>query len=307
MAVEDVGGRVEVSDDTKGGADDDTPGDTPDDTPGEPPPGATDDPATPRRRPSRTMAATGLVALFVLVGVVAVVRQPPPRPDGRVILYGDSLSVESAGAFQAEVERTTDADVVIRALPGISPCDALDEMEQDLALDPTVVVLQFVGNNASPCIQGPGGEELTGRALADRLEADASAATEMFATEGVRVVLVGGPPAPGLPGDASREIADAYDEIVNEWAGRDLGRVRYADAAATVTGADHAFVRRLPCRDDEGEDDGCEDGEVVVRSADRIHFCPVEHDEFACPVPAPGARRFGEEMARVAGMALGDY
>lgn len=303
-----------MSDETQSGADDDTPGtpgETPPDTPGETPPStppdATGDTAAPRRWPSRNVALAGLVALSVLVGVVALVRQPPPRPDGRVILYGDSLSVEAAAAFQAEVERTTDTDVVVRAIPGTSPCDALDQMEQDLALDPTVVVIQFVGNNASPCIQGPGGEELTGRALADRFEADVRAATEMFATEGVRVVLVGGPPAPGLPGDASLEIADAYDDIVNEWAGRDLGQARYADAAATVTGPDHSFVRRLPCRDDEGEDEGCEDGEVVVRSADRIHFCPVEHDEFACPEPAPGARRFGEEMARVAGMALGDY
>jgi hypothetical protein len=42
-----------------------------------------------------------------------------------------------------------------------------------------------------------------------------------------------------------------------------------------------------------------------VRSPDRVHFCPTDaRDQIACPVPAPGAVRFGEEMARVARLAL---
>ena len=171
--------------------------------------------------------------------------------------------------------------------------------QADLALEPDVVVIQYVGNNAAECVSGPDGEPLMGRALVERFEADVRAATELFATNGARVVLVGGPHAPGLPGKASLGIADAYNRIVNDWAGFDLGRVRYADAAATVTD-DHVYERRLPCRDDEGPDEGCVDGEVTVRHLDRIHFCPTDYNELVCPVPSPGAVRFGEEMARVA-------
>jgi hypothetical protein len=259
-------------------------------------------PATGWRR--RTIALTaGVFVVVALVGAV-VLRQPAPRPDGRVILYGDSLSFEASGAFTEEIERTTDAEIVSRVVPGLSPCDMLDTMADDLELEPTVVVIQYVGNNASECSRGPDGEELTGRALVDRYEADVRAATELFATNGVRVVLVGGPDAPGLPGAASLEIAEAYYDIANEWAGRDLGQVRYADAAATVTLDDGTYTDRLPCRDDEGADDGCAEGEVVVRSPDRVHFCPEEHGEFGCPQPAPGAVRFGEEMARVTRFAL---
>lgn len=256
-----------------------------------------------RRRPRPLAVVAGLVVL-VLAGAVAVLRQPPDPPGGLVILYGDSLSAEASTAFVDELDRTSDAEVVVRAVPGEAPCDALDTMRADVELDPTVVVIQYVGNNATPCTRGPGGERLTGPALVERTEADVRAATELFATSGTRVVLVGGPHAPGLPGDATLEIAEAYNAVVNEWAGRDLGRVRYADAAATVTGPDHGYVDRLPCRDDEGPDEGCVDGEVVVRAEDRIHFCPVVHTELACPVPAPGAVRFGEEMARVVRVAL---
>jgi hypothetical protein len=249
-------------------------------------------------------AVAAVVALVLVVGAAILLRRPPDPPDGLVILYGDSLSVEASTAFVDELARTSDAEVVVRAVPGEAPCDALGTMRADVELEPAVVVVQYVGNNATPCTRGRDGEPLTGQALVDRAEADVRTATELFASAGARVVLVGGPHAPGLPGEATLEIAEAYNAVVNEWAGRDLGRVRYADAAATVTGPDHRYVDRLLCRDDEGPAEGCVDGEVVVRAEDRIHFCPVTHTELACPVPAPGAVRFGEEMARVVRVAL---
>jgi hypothetical protein len=216
----------------------------------------------------------------------------------------DSLSVEAAGDFVHELDRTSRADVVTRPMPGESPCDALDDMRRDAARRPTVVVIQYVGNNASPCMRDEGGKPLTGSALVERTQADMRAATDLFASRGTRVVLVGGPESPGLPGaDATRALPDAYLRIVNEWLG-ELGQVRYADAAATVSGSGGGYAQRLPCRDDEGPHQGCVDGEVVVRADDRIHFCPAPSDGLACPVPSPGARRFGLEMARVARMAL---
>jgi hypothetical protein len=260
-----------------------------------------------RRRPRPLLLLGGVAAAIVGVAAVAVLRQPPADPDGLVILYGDSLSLEASGAFVDEIERTSDAEVLLRVVPATSVCDARPSMEQDVPAAPDVVVIQFVGNNSSPCTAGPDGVPLTGRGLADRTAADAQAAVEMWTAAGARVVLVGGPAAPGLPGGADAAVAEAYNRIVNEWAGRDLGRVRYADAAAAVSGPDHEYAARLPCRAGEGEDDGCTHGEVTVRSPDRIHFCPADaRDErtIACPVPSPGAVRFGEEMARVARLAL---
>ena len=303
---------VADSDAPEVGSDDDEPGDDEpnDDEPGDDEPNddqARDEPGAPTRRRDapRWAVAAGLAVLGVAVLVGAVVRrEPPPLPEGVVILYGDSLSMEASAGFVPEMGRIANAELVVRPVPGTSPCDALDQMHADVALEPDVVVIQYVGNNASECVRGPDGEELTGTALVERFEADVRTATELFATNGVRVVLVGGPHSPGLPGKASLGIADAYNRIVNEWAGRDLGRVRYADAAATVTGDDHVYADRLPCRDDEGPDDGCVDGEVTVRHHDRIHFCPAEYGELVCAVPSPGAIRFGEEMARVAALAL---
>lgn len=260
-----------------------------------------------RRLAVLVVAAVVLVA--GAVGVVAAVRGERRVGAGeRVVLYGDSLSVEAGPAFVAAVRDGSDAEAEVRATPGIAPCDALRSIRSDLSggsEPPAVVVLQFTGNNATPCVAGPDGSPLTGPALAERYAADVRTAVEELAAAGVRVVIAGPPPAPGLPGGATELIDEGYLSLVTRWAGIDIGRVRYAPAGEAVSGDDRAYVERLPCRPGTGDDEGCEGGEIVVRSPDRIHFCPTAlTDELTCPVHSSGAERFGEEMARVAIQAL---
>ena len=81
-------------------------------------------------------------------------------------------------------------------------------------------------------------------------------------------------------------------------------RVRYADAGATVS-KDGDYVDTLPCASGEGAERGCEDGRIVVRTPDRIHFCPTDlTEDLTCPVYSSGAYRYGEEVVRVATQAL---
>ena len=261
-----------------------------------------------RRRPaSRSGAALPLLAIGGLVVAAlafSAVRPDPDRPGGMVILYGDSLSLEASTYFTEEMGRLSTALVITKPVPGNAPCDALEAMRADAALQPSVVVIQYVGNNGTDCTRSGDGERQTGQALADRYAADVRTAADIFAGDGTRVVLVGGPVAPGLPGGADDEITAAYHQIVAEWDSRAHGMVRYADAAETVTGPGHQYAERLPCADDEGPGQGCDGGEVRVRSPDQAHFCPAEGAYLVCPVPAPGARRFGHEMARVAREAM---
>jgi hypothetical protein len=256
----------------------------------------------------RTVVAASVAALVVAVAAVLVLRSPPGPPGAgdTVVLYGDSLAVEAAGPFTEAMEASSEADVRVRAVPGVAPCDLFADMEADLADPegrPDVVVLQFAGNNASECIQGPDGV-LTGGDLVLRYAVDVRQVVESFATQGTRVVLVTPPVTPGLPNDAHDLLVDEYERIVTEWAGRDIGEVRAAQAGAEVTGEDGAYVETLPCLPDEGEDEGCEDGEIRVRTEDHIHFCPVDLDGLRCPAYSSGARRYAGEMARVATMAL---
>lgn len=256
--------------------------------------------------------ALGVAAVVVVVGGVAVAAaNRPDRSDigagERVVLYGDSLSVEAGPGFVAAMGRSSRARVEVKATPGIAPCDALDAMRADAEgpSPPAVAVLEFAGNNSTRCVADASGAPLRGRALAERYTADVRAAVELFAANDVRVVIAGPPPAPGLPGQATELIDEGYLALVTEWAGIDIGRVRYARAGNAVAGEDRSYVASLPCRDGEGPDEGCDGGRIAVRSPDRIHFCPAGlSGGWACPVHSSGAERYGEEMARVAAQAL---
>jgi hypothetical protein len=260
------------------------------------------------RGSSRSGGLLPVLLTLVVIGAAVTyshVKADASRPGGMIVLYGDSLSMESGPYFSDELARTTKALVITKPIPGTAPCSVADTMRNDATLHPDVVVIQYVGNNGMPCTRDADGNPLTGQALADRYEADVRAEVDMFASQGTKVVLVGGPEAPGLPGGAELQIAADYQHIVDEWDARVFGRVRYADAAATVT-QDHKFVDKLPCASDEGPGQGCTGGEVTVRAPDRAHFCPSPGAFLVCPVPDPGARRFGYEMAKVAREALND-
>jgi hypothetical protein len=261
---------------------------------------------------TRARVALVVGVVVVVAGAVAVAAANRPDRDDvgageRVVLYGDSLSVEAGPAFTAAMGAHTRASVEVKAIPGIAACDALDTMRADAegGSPPAVAVLEFAGNNSTPCVTDSAGTPLRGEALAERYAADVEAAVELFADHGVRVVIAGPPPAPGLAGGATEMIDDAEVALVTRWAGIDIGHVRYSPAGETVAGPHRAYAPRLPCLAGEGRAEGCEGGEITVRSPDRIHFCPSGLNErLACPEYSSGARRYGEEMARAAAQAL---
>ena len=131
--------------------------------------------------------------------------------------------------------------------------------------------------------------------------------SSMFAGGGTRVVLVGGPrDTRACPAGPAGRSPTPTTAIVNEWAGRDIGRVRYADAAATVSGSDHTLRRPTALPGGRGRRPG-----LRRRRGHGAHprphpLLPVERARRAdrVPVPSPGAERFGSEMARVARLAL---
>jgi hypothetical protein len=104
------------------------------------------------RRPAvAVVAVTALLAATVVVVAAG-------RVNRRVILYGDSLAFEARDVFALSLQRGNDVEVVDRTYGGTAICDRLDRMRRDLHdLQPTAVVLEFVGNNVTPCMRGPNG------------------------------------------------------------------------------------------------------------------------------------------------------
>jgi hypothetical protein len=249
-------------------------------------------------------ALVALVAVTVLL-VTSVVMAAVVGTHRRVILYGDSLAFESRDFFALAVQSGSDVEVVDRTFGGTAICDRLDRMRRDLHdLQPTAVVLEFVGNNVTDCMRGPTGP-LTGDELVRKYRDDARIATEIFAGAGVRVYWMGGPTAQAADFTDVRRV---YEEVAARltFATPPLPRVRYVDAGQAVLDGGR-LTATLPCLPSEGPGDGCVDGRIPVRALDGLHFCPVRTSEGGdrCPVYSSGAARFGLAMAQAVRRDLG--
>jgi hypothetical protein len=244
----------------------------------------------------RRSAAVAIAALVAATAVAAAVKAPKRR----VILYGDSLALEARDYFALSIQSGDEAVVVDRTFGGTAICDWLDRMRRDVRdLQPTAVVLEFVGNNVTPCMRGPDGP-LTGGALVQKYDDDARIATAIFAGVGVRVYWMGGPRISGLREIEFTGIRDVYEAEPTRltFATPPLDRVRYSDAGRSLLEDGH-YTTTLPCAPSEGAAQGCVDQRIAVRGPDGLHLCPVELDREAngCPVYSGGAARFGFAMA----------
>jgi hypothetical protein len=100
-----------------------------------------------QRMVPRDRFAAGVLVVLLLLVAIGVLAPGPSRPV--LIVYGDSLTVQSESAA-LKLHPHLDARVVFRAAGGTAMCDWIAQARYDrLALDPKKVVLAFTGNTAT--------------------------------------------------------------------------------------------------------------------------------------------------------------
>jgi hypothetical protein len=207
-------------------------------------------------------ALGGFAALGLLGALAACVpiKPPPPPPQGGVIMYGDSL-LEASGPY---VRSTTQ----LRGFGGTALCDWLDNIEAAAGNErPDLIVVEFVGNNLTPCMSG----YTTAAQIGAKYTADAA---ELKQRVDVPILWVGpplfrsGPPPTWGLFDAEPRFVDAGQAVL------DGG----------------AYTDTLPCLPDEGPAQGCVSGLISVRAADGAHFGT------SAPGYSSGARRFADAI-----------
>lgn len=219
-----------------------------------------------------------------------------PITRAMIVLYGDSLAWEAREVFaMALAER---ADVVERTFGGTAICDWLETMAADaLSARPGAVVVEFSGNNFTPCMLDADGAALRDGELVDRYRADAESVIAMFVRNGTQVIFAGSPTA--SPDSDRPLLNEMYERLAAAHDG-----VHYVDAGAAVLDQGR-WTATLPCLPVEPCEGGVDaDGAPVnaVRASDGLHFCPASSDAVdgvtgACPVWSSGAFRFGAAMA----------
>lgn len=200
--------------------------------------------------------AAVLVSVVAFVGACAATT--PPKT---AVVYGDSLVHEATPTISAQLRKW---DATVYALPFKGSCDIRAELEATLPERVDRVTIE----SWSPCRDGSYRDDL--RAMFAKARAASS-----------RVTYIVNPPGVGQADLARIGVEEATAAGV---------RVNYAarDALGGVV-----FRERMPCRRVETVARGCEAGLIAVRSADRVHFCPVGYTFNGCPVYSAGAVRFG--------------
>jgi hypothetical protein len=180
-------------------------------------------------------------------------------------MYGDSL-LESAAPYV----RSTDQ---VRAFGGTALCDWVDNMAAASVLEqPSVMVVEFVGNNLTPCMNG----YETPDQVRAKYEADAAQLKQRVDAPILWVdpplFRNGPPPTAGLFGSEPR----------------------FVDAGAALLD-DGDYTGTLTCLPDEGPSHGCDGNvQIAVRSPDGAHFCP--NARAPCDVYSSGGRRFANAI-----------
>src|SRR4051794_37286351 len=143
--------------------------------------------------------ASVLLAGAALLSAASCNPKAAPAPK-TVLLYGDSLTVQSAAAVNFLYSKAG-YDIVYRAAIGTAMCDWLTQAAADrITVHPQRVVLAFSGNTLMPCIAG---DFRTGGAAGAtaNYERALRKMRSFFPTIPMTIVL---PPAVSNPGDALR-------------------------------------------------------------------------------------------------------
>jgi len=226
----------------------------------------------------------------------AAVTDPPATP--RAALVGDSLAYEAKSYFSF-FAATRGYDVETHAFGGTAPCDWAPDIADMAARPeparPSTVVFEFTGNAFSGCMRPAGAPLPPTRAILWRYQRDVLAEVATLEAAGIHPVLALSPAV------GHRSLVPDINDLWRRMAGHDP-RIGLLDAGVLLDTPSGGFTRTLPCGAWEGPAQGCDDGVVTVRAADRTHFCPtieqtVDGVVGICPVPSPGAVRYGMSLA----------
>jgi len=246
----------------------------------------------------------------------ALINIPPMH---RVVLYGNSLSLEAAPYFGAALRSTRDVVVAAHVYPGVADCSWYGAMRTDaFFVHPDSVVIQYTGDRFVPCAK-------IGGSLETSVREQTETAISILKTGGTRHVYLVGKigahcPYPLMP---KLKCPDPAIPVVNralEEAAAHFNRPRSSLSVVVIhpevalQTSQHRYSDHLACTSAEitaAKCVGTPFGRRTnwVRDIAGLHFC---RPSWPVPIPPPGCRRYssgayryGNAMALPVASALG--
>ncbi|MEI6446303.1 MAG: hypothetical protein WCO96_00315 [Actinomycetes bacterium] len=243
------------------------------------------------------VTAGGLLAFGVIGGA------SDGRQKTRVVLYGDSLSVESGRHVRSTLRRAdSNVEFANRSFPGTAPCDWFQRASVDAERKTFAVIVEAFGNNQSKCQLTEAGNRprSEGDLYWRRYRTDLRKLIAMF-PDTTKIFLTAPPAA--YNDDSAGKSHSRRMLMTMRKAALGFRNVRVVNAGKAVETTDGQYTRSLPCLRAEPE---CTNqpkrGFNLVRAEDGIHFCPpvlkaTVESLARCPVYSSGAWRFGRAQA----------
>jgi hypothetical protein len=254
------------------------------------PPGADAATATGSRVFRVVATAVIVVVMVALAGCSSSSSRPRSEPEpttttattttvhraAHVSLFGDSLSVQARAMLRSQ-GRAHGLKINVAAYFGLAPCDLAKGVRHDVLSSPGAIVLEFSGNNLTPCMKR-NGTSLTGAAYYAAYHDDVDALVVAAVAHDIPVLIVG---APSFPDNENVPDRVELNTVLRAVADAHPG-ARFVATAPDVS--PDGFARTLPCLEEETAALGCEDGRITVRGGNGIHFddprtvpCPNGH------------------------------
>jgi hypothetical protein len=237
-------------------------------------------------RRSRLWIFAGAAALVVILIVAAVASRSSKntKHSSRVYMFGDSLIVQSS-PYWLQMMQKNGFTAEQNSFAGTNTCDWFGRMTNVRdSFHPNVVVISFGGNTLTPCMQDANHKGLTGAAFQAKFAADTEKAVSLFPPS-THIYLV----EPPAMYNGDHRFAAAYKAAAAKH-----NNVTFVDGGSILT-PDRVWHQTLPCYPHETCTGPVVNGThtAIVRSADKIHFCPVTPQaNEVCPVYDPGAYRY---------------
>lgn len=236
-----------------------------------------------RARGLRRLVAAVAVALPLVAGLAAC---QPAKPI--VIVYGDSLAWESSREIR-DWAAARGYEALVHTRFGGAPCSLYDQMRQDRARKPRVVVLTFSGNTEylAPCVGSGDYPESYRRQMQE--------VKRIWTGTGVPLQWVAVPRVPVWPSEETQDAMRAEAQRLG---------MGVSDGGKYVSPG-RTWTWTQPCM--RGEqcvgnriNPAVPAGRNIVRANDRVHFCPGPGHGFdPCSTYSSGSWRFARALTEV--------
>lgn len=194
--------------------------------------------------------------------------QPPTGP--RVVIFGDSLTIESKGSGDAASILSGYRVDWTGTMYQSAPCNGI-ALAKEVAYVPDVVVINYAGNSGSFKYNCMGGER--DQALADRYRKDVQTLISRYRNAKTKIVIVGAPAR-----KATLTQSNLVFTTLQSVAADPANQVGFFDGGRFITPNRGAPARTAAClspRETQGRCGTGGAGRNTIRDAQLEHLCPT--------------------------------